>query len=75
MEVQLHMFFTLALERGESSASSPSHFIPKETGSGTHFIGGWVGPRARFGYDGKAKSEERNTKKKKKEEQTKRYTK
>jgi hypothetical protein len=28
------------------SASRPGRFTPKETATGTHWIGGWVGPRA-----------------------------
>jgi hypothetical protein len=39
-------FLTLALDGGEWSASHPSHFTPRETAPGTHWIGGWVGPRA-----------------------------
>jgi hypothetical protein len=35
-----------ALDWGEWSASRPGRFIPKERASGTHWIGGWVGPRA-----------------------------
>jgi len=27
-------------------ASRPVHFIPGKTATGTHWIGGWVGPRA-----------------------------
>jgi hypothetical protein len=37
---------TLALDRGEWSASRPSRFTPGERDPGTHWIGGWVGPRA-----------------------------
>jgi hypothetical protein len=37
---------TSALDGGEWSASRPSRFTPKETAPGTHWIGGWVGPRA-----------------------------
>jgi hypothetical protein len=36
----------LALDGGEWSASCPGHFIPRERAPGTHWIGGWVGPRA-----------------------------
>jgi hypothetical protein len=39
------IFLTLALVRGEWSASHPSHFTPRERAPGTHWIGGWVGPR------------------------------
>jgi hypothetical protein len=31
--------------RWKSSASRPSRFNPRERASGTHWIGGWVGPR------------------------------
>jgi hypothetical protein len=37
---------TSALEGGEWSASCPSHFTPRERAPVTHWIGGWVGPRA-----------------------------
>jgi hypothetical protein len=37
---------TSALDGGEWSTSHPSYFIPRERAPGTHWIGGWVGPRA-----------------------------
>jgi len=37
---------TSALDGGEWSASCPGHFTPRERDPGTHWIGGWVGPRA-----------------------------
>jgi hypothetical protein len=37
---------TSALDGGEWSASRPGRFTPKEGALGTHWIGGWVGPRA-----------------------------
>jgi hypothetical protein len=37
---------TSALDGGEKSALRPGRFIPRERASGTHWIGGWVGPRA-----------------------------
>jgi hypothetical protein len=37
---------TSALDGGEWSASRPGHFIPMESATRTHLIGGWVGPRA-----------------------------
>jgi hypothetical protein len=37
---QLHTFLTSALDGSEWSASHPSRKEP-----GTHWIGGWVGPR------------------------------
>jgi hypothetical protein len=39
--VYIHIFLTLALVGGEWSASRPCRFTP-----GTHWIGGWVDPRA-----------------------------
>jgi hypothetical protein len=35
-----------ALDGGEWSASRPGRFTPRERAPGTHWIGGWVGPRA-----------------------------
>jgi hypothetical protein len=37
---------TSALEGGEWSASRLGRFIPRERAPDTHWIGGWVGPRA-----------------------------
>jgi hypothetical protein len=34
-----------ALDGGEWSASRSGHFTPRERYPGTHWIGGWVGPR------------------------------
>jgi hypothetical protein len=39
-------FLTSALDVGEWSASRPGRFIPWEIAFGTHWIKGWVGPRA-----------------------------
>jgi hypothetical protein len=44
--VQIKVLLTLTFIRGEWSASCPSHFIPGERAPRTHWIGGWVGPRA-----------------------------
>jgi hypothetical protein len=41
VDVLIHIFLTSALVGGEWSASRPGRFHP-----GTHFIGGWVDPRA-----------------------------
>jgi hypothetical protein len=38
-------FLTSALDAGEWSASRPRRFNPRERAPGTHWIGGWVGPR------------------------------
>jgi hypothetical protein len=37
---------TSALDEGDWSASRPGRFTPRERAPGTHWIGGWVGPRA-----------------------------
>jgi hypothetical protein len=37
--------FTSVLDGGEWSASRPGRFTPRERAPGTHWIGGWVGPR------------------------------
>jgi hypothetical protein len=46
MEVQLHAFLTSAIYGSEWSASRLSRFTPGERALDTHWIGGWVGPRA-----------------------------
>jgi hypothetical protein len=46
MDVQLIAFTTSALAEGEWSASRPGRFTVGERAPGTHWIGGWVGPRA-----------------------------
>jgi hypothetical protein len=46
MDVKIHIFLTSALAGGEWSASRPGRFTPWETAPGTHYIGGWVDPRA-----------------------------
>jgi hypothetical protein len=38
-------FFTSALDGGEQSASRLGHFTSGETAPGTHWLGGWMGPR------------------------------
>jgi hypothetical protein len=37
---------TSVLDGGEWSVSRPSRFSPRERAPGTHWVGGWVGPRA-----------------------------
>jgi hypothetical protein len=39
-------FLASALVGGEWLASRPFRFTPRERAPGTHWIGGWVGPRA-----------------------------
>jgi hypothetical protein len=46
VDVKIHVFLTSALVGREESASCPGRFAPRERASGTHWIGGWVGPRA-----------------------------
>jgi hypothetical protein len=46
VNVYIHIFLTAALAGGEWSASLPGRFTPGERAPGTHWIGGWVGPRA-----------------------------
>jgi hypothetical protein len=44
VDVYFHIFLTSALAGGEWSTSRPGRFTP-----GTHWIGGWVDPRAGLG--------------------------
>jgi hypothetical protein len=46
VEVWLHASLTSALDGGEWSASRPGRLTSREREPGTHWIGGWVGPRA-----------------------------
>jgi hypothetical protein len=46
VDVYIHIFLTSALGRGEWSASRPGRFTPGERAPGTHWIRGWVDPRA-----------------------------
>jgi hypothetical protein len=46
VDVQIHIFLTSALAGDEGSASRPYRFTPGERAPSTHWIGGWVGPRA-----------------------------
>jgi hypothetical protein len=39
-------FLSSTLDRGEWSVSCPGRFPPGERAPGTHWIGGWMGPRA-----------------------------
>jgi hypothetical protein len=55
VDVQIHIFLTSAVPGGESSASRPSRFNLGEKTHGTHWIGGWAGPRA--GLDNMEKTE------------------
>jgi hypothetical protein len=46
VDVQIHIFLISALTGGEWSASCSGRFTPGERAPGTHWIGGWVVPRA-----------------------------
>jgi hypothetical protein len=46
VDVYIHIFLTSALVRFEWSASRFFRFTHGEKAPGTHWIGGWVGPRA-----------------------------
>jgi hypothetical protein len=46
VDVQLHTFLTSALTGDEWSASRPGRFTTGERAPGTHWIGGWVDPKA-----------------------------
>jgi hypothetical protein len=46
VDVEVHIFLTSALVGGEWSASGHGRFTPGERTPSTHWIGGWVGPRA-----------------------------
>jgi hypothetical protein len=45
-DVYIHILLTLTLAGGGWSASRPGRFTPAEGASSTHWIGGWVDPRA-----------------------------
>jgi hypothetical protein len=46
VNVAIHIFLTSAVVGGEWSASHPGRFTPGERAYGTHWIGGWLDPRA-----------------------------
>jgi hypothetical protein len=46
VHIKLHIFLNSALAGGEWSVSCPGRFIPGETAPSTHWIGGWLNPRA-----------------------------
>jgi hypothetical protein len=41
----MHVFLTSALCGGKLSASRPDRFTLRERAPGTHWTGGWMGPR------------------------------
>jgi hypothetical protein len=46
VDVEIHIFLTSALAGGKWSASRLGHFTPGIRAPSTHWIGGWVDPRA-----------------------------
>jgi hypothetical protein len=46
VDVWIYIFLTSALAGGEWSSSRPGRFTPEERAPGTHWIGGWMDPRA-----------------------------
>jgi hypothetical protein len=48
VEFHLHAFLTSALDWVEWSAALSGRFTPRERPPGTHWLGGWVGIRARL---------------------------
>jgi hypothetical protein len=46
VDVYIHIFLTSTLAGGEWSASRPGRFSLGARARGTHWIGGWVDPRA-----------------------------
>jgi hypothetical protein len=46
VDVEIHIFLTSALVGGEWSGSHPGYFTPRERAPGSHWLGGWVDPRA-----------------------------
>jgi hypothetical protein len=44
--LQLHAFLTTALDGDEWSGSRSGRFTHRERAPGTHWIGGWVSPKA-----------------------------
>jgi hypothetical protein len=46
VDVEIHICLTSVLVGDEWSISRPGRFSPRERAPFTHWIGGWVGPRA-----------------------------
>jgi hypothetical protein len=55
VDVQIHVFLTSALVRGEWSASRPGRFTPSKKPLSVHSLGDWLGPRIGLGDVGKRK--------------------
>jgi hypothetical protein len=46
VDVEIHVVLPSAVAGAEWSASHPGRFTPRQTPPGTHWIGGWMDPRA-----------------------------
>jgi hypothetical protein len=55
VDVWIRILLASTLGGGEWSASRPGRFSPGERSHGTHWIGGWVDPRAGLGEVEKGK--------------------
>jgi hypothetical protein len=55
VDVQVHIYLTSKVVGGKSSASGPGRFTHREGTAGTHWIEGWVDPRAVLDDVGKRK--------------------
>jgi hypothetical protein len=55
VDVKIHIFLTSAQVGGGLSVSRSSSFTPGEKPQSTHWIGGWVDPRADLDYVEKRK--------------------
>jgi hypothetical protein len=49
VDVWIHIFLTSALVGGERQLHAPAALPPGERAPGTHWMGGWVYPRAGLG--------------------------
>jgi hypothetical protein len=46
VDIYIHVFLTSALVGGDGQLHTPAALTPGERASGTHWIGGWIDPRA-----------------------------
>jgi hypothetical protein len=46
VDIYIHIFLTSVLAGGELLPSRPGRFTPGERAPSTHWIGGWMDPRA-----------------------------
>jgi hypothetical protein len=45
VHIEIHVFLTSSIDRGEWSASRPGCLTPGERVPGTHRVGGWIGTK------------------------------